>query len=212
MKQFNYLSLVLIAAILSLTACGGDDPMMNPDDPMEEEFSVLTPCIFSIDVGGDEFNEEETLTGNLVCNVSSFVSGNSNGTSDFVAGGHLSDFDTDYGLLVSRGTLERANGQVPGPDAEFLALFQVGKYPITQEANAGFEVFFEDRNGGKWSSTNDNADQSNSEFEILEVVNEVIFDELNVKIKAKYNCNLYNTITGEVKASSGTLTLGFKNF
>lgn len=210
MPSFNHWTVALFLSIFCLMACSKEEGPTG-EDPLAVQMNLDSPCRFSLTLGNEQLKEEETKVNEFVCGGYSSLSGFGSGLWDFTTSGSLLAYPSLFGLTVTRGTLRAREGD-PIPEDDFAQLFAVGQYPITSNAENGFEIRFVDKNGTEWSSSYIGADQSNSQFEILEVVTglvEIVEEEFTVKIKARYNCTLFDQ-AGESKESSGTMILAFQ--
>lgn len=116
-------------------------------------------------------------------------------------------------FLMRIGTLD-FEGPVVLPD-DFWAFFVTGTrvYGSASGGLDGLELEWTDGDGTVWSTRCASGVQSGSAFTITEVMTDA--DKLGTvaRIKAAFNCKLYNCITGATKTvSSGLLVLQFRDF
>ena len=209
MNRLLKLSFLFIVVLLFSFCKNGD----NDDDNtmMNEELSLTTNCTYTIQLGNQEFSGTAFPTsGNLVCNVTTSHSGA--GPMTLVTpGAHISDFDTEFGFYIDKGTFRVVESFDIPSDEEFKEAFAVGTYPFTEDALDGVRIQYFAEDGTRWDSSDPNADQSNSSFKIIEMVSGEFLNSLYVVTRGEFNCNLYNE-AGDVRVSSGTVTIQFQNF
>jgi len=88
-------------------------------------------------------------------------------------------------------------------NADFLAYFQPGIYPFTSEDINGVAIHYTDASGEMWGTDMGSADQTGSEFKIIQVREETVVPDYDIKVLSHFHCKLYNA-----NGQSKTLTDG----
>ncbi|MEO8086636.1 MAG: hypothetical protein ABI763_07450 [Bacteroidota bacterium] len=88
-------------------------------------------------------------------------------------------------------------------NVDFLAFFQPGTYPFTPELVSGVAIHYTDASGEMWGTDMGSANQTGSEFKIIQVREETVFPDYDLKVLSHFHCKLYN-----VNGQSKTLTDG----
>jgi len=218
MTRLTYLFFLTFSICLCFSSCSkddNDDTQKEQEEEKEEEMneeplSLVSACKYEIVLGditiANDPNDEW-----LYCAT------NRNTTSDTIGfidipGASIDDDDNNFYLYLSRGLL-RVDGYDDVPDnADFEALFQTGTYELTRRDNEGIQLEY-GVNGELWSSDNgyDGFEQSGSTFTILEMVSGESGGAYYVSIRGEFSCNMYNQ-SGEMRTSTGKLTVQFQNF
>ena len=201
-------------AILSalFLSCGDDaepEEMMEEEE-QQEELTIFTTCRYSMLLDGVKIENEQTFTAaGITCNVVTGGSGLGNGY-----GASLFSNTGEESLDFYRGTIFGLQFfDRPTPE-QFDSLFFVGEYEFTNGGDSGVDVTYTTPEDEIWSSSNDNADQSASKFELLEKVDSTVVQGSSetyvLNTRVKFNCNLYN-MDGAVKKCEGTATFIVQN-
>jgi hypothetical protein len=96
-------------------------------------------------------------------------------------------------------------------NATFKAFFDVASYPFTIGGDNGIRVAWYDEAGQEWSTDAGIADQTGSAFNIAEIKEENTQDGYLVKVKATFNCKLYNGSGGSKTLTNGVYVGYFGN-
>ncbi|MEM9547060.1 MAG: hypothetical protein AAGA77_13850 [Bacteroidota bacterium] len=202
-----HISLWFFAFLLigSLSSCGGDD---DPDE-MEEEFTIFTNCQYSLDLNGETINREVSFSSSgITCNV---LRGDAGSGTGFGATLFSNSFDSEEELVFFRGTINGlTNFEIP-TQAQFDALFLIGNIEYTEDGDAGIQISYVGPEGRRWSTDLGAADQTGSEFEILERVADTFQNAYVINLRVRFKCMLYNG-TGDSLPCEGTATFKVEAF
>ena len=200
--SYLFISFLFIAG---LSSCGSDDP----DEMEEEEFTIFTNCEYSMTLDGETIERETSFsTSGITCNVVRSGAGTGVG---FGASLFSNDFSSQEELVFFRGTIYGLmNFEVP-QQAQFDALFSIGQYEYTEDGDEGIQISYVSPEGQRWSTDLGSADQTGSEFELLEKVADTFQNSYVINLRVRFNCILYNG-TGDSRQCVGTATFKVEAF
>lgn len=199
-RKFITVILIVAAVLLTISSCKKDEDESIKDDTttFEAEF------YFRATIDGVDINFEEGV-GDYGSGVMSSGSSITGGLQE-IQFGFLSSFMADNN---SAGF-----GIAKSFPKDFLtiddikSMFSVKSYPYGDSgdnAKDGAIIYYVDDDEEYWQSDFGTADQTGSNFEITEHIDDPASMGISLKITtAKFNCTLYNYSTGETK----TLTNG----
>jgi len=207
MKHFERLILLLIGlSVFTLESCNDDS-----DEPQIE--NITSEIEFTLSLGDEVYQSTEMP---FLATIAIPISEDSESRIVNYAKSHSFGFFnqdiTDIGIQLNY-TVDIFNERLD-LDSRFLAESKGNniEYLIDQTAFLGFGVTIdlEMSDDSRWYSYQnyadfngiDNVDQSNSEFDI----NEVIELDTATYIKARFNCNLYDELGNQISLNSGNLT------
>jgi hypothetical protein len=84
----------------------------------------------------------------------------------------------------------------------FKTFFAVASYGYGADPTDGIEIRWTDEAGNDWSTANGSADQTGSNFNITSVEDEPLQTHYSVRVKATFNCKLYDG-AGNLKVLTG---------
>jgi len=206
MHQFKTILLLMaIPAVLSLNGCkkdddddkntGGGSVTVNSDP--QSTFKVDgTSASLKTGVGGVGqyfFNDGEIAT---------FPD-----SSESIYG---SGFDKDNGntpiIEFSKGTFKYT---IPSDSAAFSNFFAPQSYSYSVNAEDGVKITWYDSNGDMWSTDMGSGNQSGSTFTIEDRRAYTFSGEKYVRIKASFNCTVYNGLGGSKTITDGVSVMDF---
>lgn len=214
MTKLTHLFLLALCISFCFSSCSKDS-----DDTQEEEeeeemneeaLSLISPCNYEI-MFGDVAIASDPTDEWLYCATNRNTTTDAMGFID-IPGASIEDDDNNFNLYLSRGLLRVQGFDDVPPNADFEALFQTGSYDITRRETAGIQLELV-VDGVLWSSDNgyDGFEQNGSSFTIMEMVSGESGGGYYVSIRGEYSCKLYNQ-AGDMKTSSGKMTVQFQNF
>ena len=113
--------------------------------------------------------------------------------------GSVSYFAIDRGTLKYVGTVE---------NTDFKAYYTPATYSYNLNLATGIRVIYYDAAGEIWSTDQGSQNQSGSTFVITDRKEFSGLSGYDIKVKATFNCKLYNT-TGQVKTFTEGVFVGF---
>jgi hypothetical protein len=205
--KYSIYSLLIIAAVFSGCSKDDDDNSSNNNsnnNTGNTGITVSSPWQYSIKVGSTTYTAQEGVSdfqGNFSWQASLTTLPDSSSTG---FGSGLSDnnsinksFGVDLGFVHFAGNQCDTN--------KFKAVIHTGNYLFHGTGSNPVEISFVDANGEIWGTDNGSGDQTGSNFTVTDVARVgVVQGNLQLKIKATFNCILYNFSTG----ASVTLTDG----
>jgi len=197
-KRTYFLLTTILFLSLTIVSCGDDNPM---EENNEAELTINSPCKYSITLAGELIeNQASSSFSGLSCNVIS--SSNSSGNA---YGADLFSNNSEESLSFIRGTIPDLQWFEQPTPIQFDELFDLGLYNYSDQGENGIEVTYTSSEEEVWSTSKGSADQSGSNFELLEKVSETISEIYILNLRVKFKCNLYNS-AGDVKTCEGTAT------
>lgn len=88
----------------------------------------------------------------------------------------------------------------------FKTFFSVAAYNYDADPSDGIEILWTDEAGNDWSTSYGSADQTGSNFNITSVEDEPGQTHYSVRVKATFNCKLYDGAGNEKPLTSGQFT------
>jgi hypothetical protein len=210
LKKFTYLISAL--AFISFSSCKKDSSSTNTTPtPTTTAITIDSPIQLSCKINGTQLSYIEDGT----TNQSGWSSDNSLAglpdTSYFAYGGDLLRSADDSVLFqIYKGTL--ANVGVPPSDATFDNFFANGTYGYAPNSNQKFQgVYIHIRYNNKLYTTLNNASgaQSGSNFKIEAGKQVTNPSDHEWKIKASFNCKLYDDTGASITLTDGILVCSF---
>ena len=202
------LCLLALISLTTLVACEDDTPTVDvPSDP--PQITVDSPWQFTIKIDGTTFTAKDSTNSYIGSYATAGLVAPFPDTSALIYESSLSDSLITNSLFISKGTLRFASGMIPH-DTIFVPFFIPASYPYSPNSADGVVIEWFDANGELWSTDLGSANQTGSAFVIKEIKTSYINAYLDVRLKATFNCTLYNS-SGQSKAlTEGTYVGSFE--
>lgn len=211
MIRISYL--LFFVSTIFLTSCEGDsDTLDNAGASNQESLITLNePCHYDITLLDTPYSQNAN-SGDRVCTTGSTGSVDpNNGMATKVPSAGLIEMNSGYGLEISKGTISYNSTTSSMPtNSEFEAMFEVGEYSFSMDAEDGFDLKFMDNDGVEWSSSKQEALANSNWLKINQMVSGNQGDSFFVTIQADYSCGVQND-DGEIKGCSGSFVMTFEN-
>lgn len=153
-------------------------------------------------IGGINYYQDATLTNDYI------AGSGSGGVDDVELSASIDPLSSNTpnttSFEVTKGLL---HNYLSITNARFKAFFKPGTYPYTTGPDSdpfkngdGIYIFWVDKQGSLWSTTDGSGDQTGSSFKIISVDDSPdAIGRYYIKVKMQFNCKLYKEGTGEMK-------------
>lgn len=200
----------MFAGLTVISACKKDDNDDNNNNSNSNEININSYPLFSGMIDGVKIEYLSTDGHSIGFGVDQSIDTVNNQTAAIYHSSLNTLADDTVKLFTVRiGTLNFPNGSLQ--ENQFANFFFTGSYPFTLDADEGIEINWRDDDGNIWSTSNGTANQSGSSFTIA---NKAVDEDLEgqgfyaVKIKADFNCKLYDE-SGNSKTISDASYVGY---
>jgi hypothetical protein len=201
-KKYLIVALMFFAILVS---CEDDLPTVEvPPDP--PQITVDSAWQFSVKIDGTIFTARDSTNDYIGSYSTSGLIAAFPDTSALIYESGLSDSLITNSLFISKGTLRFASGMIP-VDSIFEPFFAPASYQYSPNSADGIVIEWYDSNGELWSTEIGTANQSGSSFVIVANLSSHVNGYLDVKLKATFNCKLYNA-SGQSKTLTEGLYVG----
>ncbi len=211
MKNNN--SFLFALLILTISACSKKDDTPAPAPTGSSEITIESPWQYSVNIGGTTYSNKTGVNdfqGNFSWSASLSTPPDSSQTT--FSSGLLNNNSLNFAFDIELGTIYFSGNRVE--ENKFISFIHTGNYLYSNGAANGIIVGWIDGNGQFWSTDKGVGTQTGSLFTITDVKPlGLVFSNYEIKFKAKFNCILYNDITGQSMTLTDGVYVGvFENF
>lgn len=219
----KHLLCIVAIGLLLAAACKKKDPDPNPNTTTTSGtttsttststtggFNMNTLCMFSATIGGTPVSYTEDGT-NLEIMLGSSGSVNPPNPTYKSYDCSLYNNSTSQNIFsIEKGTLV-FSGSPTADSATFSPFFPLGSYAYSVGAANGIEISYWDASGTQWSTGLGAGTQTGSTFNVIDKKSAMVLGYFDVKIKATFNCTLYDGSGNTKTVTGGTMIVQFES-
>jgi len=185
----KFLLFILILSLFSCTKGGGDNGTDN----------ASATYYYKATIGSVNYYQDVTQTNN-------YIAGSGlGGVDDVDLTAGIEPMSTTPGSTEFHVTKGILHNYLSLTNAQFKAFFKPGSYPNTSgpdydpyQNGDGIYIYWVDKQGKIWSTTDGSGDQTGSSFKIISVDDDGDGVHYYIRVKMQFNCKLYKEGTGEM--------------
>ncbi len=191
MKTISFLALCTILIFSSCKKADNDSSPSTGNTTGGTTLTINSPWQVYAKIDGVDYSKKDGTGAIGVFNVSGFTASDPDSSV------------SNYGSSLVDGTLTLVYFEVVRnghhflggtnvENADFLAYFHAGNYSYTTENINGVAIHYRDSMGVLWGTDMGTANQTGSEFTIVQVREETVVPNYDLKVLSRFHCKLYN--------------------